>query len=439
MTQKLVRRSSSVQRARLAAAGLARDSEETVASSALNHPPIPSGRAEKLLRELLAPVTPEQFFAEYWEARYLHLDSGPEDRFESIVTPSDLSKLLVGRRLDLGDVKAVASGFTVAPGRFSTQSIESASDLIHGRADGNRLKALARDGATIILNRIHEQLPSLHSFCTMLGKAMRQVVWANGYITHPGGEGFGAHYDTHDVFILQINGAKKWLIRPAPLPLASADIPHRVLGAELESLETVEEVVLKQGDLLYLARGQVHSATCSDQQTRSIHITVGMQPITLFDVAVEALRGAALSDERLRRSFAPPPASGAASMPGSDQIAAVVGELAAAPDGEAAYARLCWTAQGTRTSGPADLIHGFSLDRSTRYRFAEDADLVVVDGSASIVFRGTLIELPDAAAADLTRLWGMESFSHDDLGRDPDATVEETLAGLLEDDVIVPE
>ncbi len=436
MTTKRVLNQWSTTRAQLAAAGLVQDNEEAAASLALNHPPIPSGRAEKLLREFLDPVSPEQFFAENWEKQYLHLESTVADRFESILKLSDLNELFMGRRLDMSEVSAVATGYVVAPGRYSASSIKSASDLTKGRVDGHKLKALARDGATIILNRVNEQIPSLHSFCTLLGKAMRQSVWANCYITLPGGEGFRDHYDTHDVFILQLDGAKKWLIRPSPIQLPSAEIPHRVLDAPLR--EPVEEVMLKQGDLLYLARGQVHSATCSDQQTRSIHITIGMQSITCFDVVVEALRGAFFKDDRLRQSFASPPASGDATLPNNRQISDLIREIAPSLDGEAAYGRLCWMAEDQRTSGSADLVRNFSWDRSIRYQFADDADLVVAGRGSSVIFRGTQIEIPETAVADLTRLWGMPSFSYDDVEKLTGAETEDTIATLIEDEILIP-
>jgi len=427
MTTKRVLNQWSTTRAQLAAAGLLQDNKDAAASLALNHPPIPSGRAEKLLKEFLDPVSPEQFFAEVWEKRYLHLESTAADRFDSILKLSDLNELLVGRRLDMNEVSAVATGYVVAPGRYSASSIKSASDLTKGRVDGHKLKALARDGATIILNRVNEQIPSLHSFCTLLGKAMRQSVWANCYITLP---------DTHDVFILQIDGAKKWLIRPSPLHLPSAEIPHRVLDAPLR--EPVEEVMLKQGELLYLARGQVHSATCSDQQTRSIHITIGMQSITCFDVVVEALRGAFFKDDRLRQSFASPPASGNTELPNNSQISDLIREIAPDLDGEAAYGRLCWMAEDQRTSGPADLVRSFSLDRSIRYQFADDADLVVAGSSSSVMFRGTQIEILESAVADLTKLWGMPSFSYDDVEKLSGAETEDTIATLIEDEILIP-
>ena len=32
----------------------------------------------------------------------------------------------------------------------------------------------------------------------------------NAYITPPENQGFAAHYDTHDVFVLQVSGSKRW-------------------------------------------------------------------------------------------------------------------------------------------------------------------------------------------------------------------------------------
>ena len=44
----------------------------------------------------------------------------------------------------------------------------------------------------------------------------------NAYITPPENQGFAAHYDTHDVFVLQVAGSKRWTIHAPvlehPLP-----------------------------------------------------------------------------------------------------------------------------------------------------------------------------------------------------------------------------
>ena len=44
-------------------------------------------------------------------------------------------------------------------------------------------------------------------------------------MTPPQNQGFSAHYDTHDVFVLQVAGSKRWVVHPPVLadPLPGQD------------------------------------------------------------------------------------------------------------------------------------------------------------------------------------------------------------------------
>ena len=52
------------------------------------------------------------------------------------------------------------------------------------------------------------------------------IQWTlNVYLTPPSSQGFTAHYDAHDVFILQIAGSKHWRLYDAPLRLPMESQP----------------------------------------------------------------------------------------------------------------------------------------------------------------------------------------------------------------------
>ena len=55
-------------------------------------------------------------------------------------------------------------------------------------------------------------------FARDLGAALAQPLQVNAYLTPPGNQGFATHYDTHDVFVLQVDGRKRWRIHPPVLP-----------------------------------------------------------------------------------------------------------------------------------------------------------------------------------------------------------------------------
>jgi ribosomal protein L16 Arg81 hydroxylase len=118
---------------------------------------------------------------------------------------------------------------------------------------------------------------------------------ANAYVTPPANRGFDAHYDVHDVFVLQTAGQKRWIVhRPVhvdPLP-SQPWTDHRAAITERVADEAVIDAVLSPGDALYLPRGWIHSA--ESLETTSIHLTVGVSAVTALDVVrslVETLAG----------------------------------------------------------------------------------------------------------------------------------------------------
>lgn len=167
----------------------------------------------------------------------------------------------------------------------------------------DRVLELFADGHTIVLQALHRLWPPLIDFAAQLTAELGHPAQINAYITPASAQGFGAHYDVHDVFILQIDGRKQWIVHePVFLhPLRTqpwGDHRDAVAGRTREG--SAIDTVLEPGDVLYLPRGYIHSAkalggTC-------IHLTVGVQPYTR-QTLVEAIAALAADDHLLRRSL----------------------------------------------------------------------------------------------------------------------------------------
>ncbi len=87
--------------------------------------------------------------------------------------------------------------------------------------------------------------------------------------------------------------------------------------------------MLRPGDALYLPRGYLHSAVAQGEV--SIHLTVGVHPLTAYDLARELIAAAA-ADRELRRSL--PLGLDVTDLDAvTDQVRAAAKRLAAAVDG----------------------------------------------------------------------------------------------------------
>ena len=122
------------------------------------------------------------------------------------------------------------------------------------------------------------------------------------------------HHDTHDVFVLQVAGEKRWLVYEPVLELPLKDQRY---SPELGGPgEVVHDVVLRAGDTMYLPRGWLHQAMTSDVD--SLHLTVGVNLYTWIEALRAALK-ACENEVELRRSV---PADGE----GGPDLAALLAE-----------------------------------------------------------------------------------------------------------------
>ncbi len=248
--------------------------------------------ATRRLDWLLDPVTPEVFFQEYFERKPLLLQGRGADRYRDVLSFEALDTVLTTRDLKHPDVLAVDAAKQLTEQDFTFEG---------GFIDVLRISQLYADGATLIFNQLERQWPALAGFCRDLEAALSTDVQANVYLTPKKSQGFRPHYDSHDVFVLQVEGRKHWLVYDTPmvLPLRRQDFDPEAFKPG----EVTQEFILEPGDMFYLPRGVMHDARALEGE--SLHITVGIKPVTWADALVELVARAALNDPSLRRSLPP--------------------------------------------------------------------------------------------------------------------------------------
>jgi bifunctional lysine-specific demethylase and histidyl-hydroxylase NO66 len=153
-------------------------------------------------------------------------------------------------------------------------------------ADVERVLAEFDAGATIVIQGLHLNRAETATFCTALEGAVGHPVQANAYYTPRGSQGLAVHHDTHDVFVLQIAGEKRWLVYEPVLELPLKEQRYRA-DVDGQPGEAVIDTVLGAGDALYLPRGWLHEARTSDVD--SLHLTVGINVYTWLDAVRDAL------------------------------------------------------------------------------------------------------------------------------------------------------
>ena len=237
---------------------------------------------------------PHTFATEYWGRRPLLSRNGalPRD-FGDLLSPDMVDELIAERGVRAPFIRLANEGDVLAkdcylgPAGFGAEMPD--------QVDSAKVLTQFAAGATIVLQGLHRLWPPVIGFVRHLVDDLGHPVQANAYITPSGNRGFDPHYDVHDVFVLQTAGQKRWVVHepvhPHPLP-SQPWTQHRDAVTERAAGEPLIDTVLSTGDALYLPRGWVHSAQALDGT--SIHLTVGVSPVTGVDVAravVDALAG----------------------------------------------------------------------------------------------------------------------------------------------------
>ncbi|MDQ1599361.1 MAG: bifunctional lysine-specific demethylase and histidyl-hydroxylase [Actinomycetota bacterium] len=175
--------------------------------------------------------------------------------------------------------------------------------LVGDQVADDRVLELFLDGHTVVLQGLHRLWPPLIDFAGALTTDLGHPVQVNAYVTPASSQGFSAHYDVHDVFVLQVAGEKRWRIHPPVLDAPTRDQPwtdHRAAVAARAEEPPVIDAVLRPGDALYLPRGYLHAAEALGGVT--CHLTVGVHPVTRQHL-IEALVAIAADEPALRSSL----------------------------------------------------------------------------------------------------------------------------------------
>ncbi|WP_019961007.1 cupin domain-containing protein [Woodsholea maritima] len=246
------------------------------------------------LDNLLAPITPPDFFAQYYEQKPLRLCGvGDGERFGPLLSLARIDDILASHTLHQGELD-------MARAHPPLRSEDFTSD--QGIIDRGAVARHFQEGATIILPQLHLRERILGEFVRALEQDFSAHVQTNIYLTPANAQGFKTHYDGHDVFILQVEGRKRWRLYDSPIPT-----PYRgekFVPGQFEPGEPSDDFVLEPGDVLYIPRGLMHDAISLEGEA-SLHITTGILVKTWADFMLEAVSNAALNVPALRRSLPP--------------------------------------------------------------------------------------------------------------------------------------
>jgi ribosomal protein L16 Arg81 hydroxylase len=248
------------------------------------------------LKRLLHPLELGTFKTQYWEQQPLILNRSDPSFYQHLLSLSDVDYILSHSTIRSSDIRLVQDGQ-----ELSISNLRAAGENL----SVGGLEAVFqqyRKGTTINLLFLHEHWPPLKRLCQSIAAELSVGVQVNVYLTPPNERGLKTHYDTHDVFVLQTYGAKRWRIYHSPIRLPLLDRPYTA-DASKGPRDPKVEITLNSGDLLYIPRGYLHDAASLDSS--SLHLTIGIKPVTWASVILDAVQSVIDQDLRMRESLPP--------------------------------------------------------------------------------------------------------------------------------------
>lgn len=224
---------------------------------------------------IVAPMSVDEFDTSFWGRYPLRVARQDPKYFAGVPSLRDVDGLITTTVVDVdakhGKLVRVGTG-----GEFSERPFRPTED---GRVDIQDIYRAYSDGYTVVLNLLELRSPYVAKICRALESDLGYRVGANFYLTPPGAQGFAAHYDSHDVMVVQIHGEKRWRVGDSPYPDVSGP------GNAMEDFaERSLDWTLTAGDTMYLPKGCPHQAVTGD--CSSLHITFGLATLSWSDLGV---------------------------------------------------------------------------------------------------------------------------------------------------------
>ncbi|WP_343074557.1 cupin domain-containing protein [Nakamurella aerolata] len=264
-----------------------------------------------VLQSRLLQIPLAEFGEKYWATKALLTRArdattpGPAG-FHDLFSAAAVDELVSRRGLRAPFLRVAKNGATLPDTAFTRPAGVGAS--IADQLDDTALWRHFADGATLVLQALHRTWQPVADFSSALAEDLGHPVQANAYITPPQNRGFDDHYDVHDVFVMQIEGSKRWIIHEPVHRDPLRDQPWSDRADEVARAAETEpaiDTVLEPGDVLYLPRGWLHAAQAQGEV--SIHLTLGIHVWTRYALAEQLLQDAlsALRDDPEMRSTLP--------------------------------------------------------------------------------------------------------------------------------------
>ncbi len=239
-------------------------------------------------------LTPDDFRAEYFEQKPRHFRGALAER---PFTWSDIDQLLHVIDPRVPTIRVFHHG-EVPAHAYTEEFVEVGQS--RRRLNKTKFYEYMGNGATLQINWLERHSVAAKRLCLEVGRFAGTQTTGNAYLSFAGDGTFGEHWDTHDVFAIQLIGRKRWRIFAPTFPLPLTRQTHDRSGHTCPAEPTLE-LALEEGDVMYLPRGWWHHVI--PLEVGSFHLSVGCYPPSMFDYIIQTSAKCLEQQIGARRAF----------------------------------------------------------------------------------------------------------------------------------------
>ena len=191
---------------------------------------------------LLGGLSPEQFMRRHWQKKPLLVRQALPG-VEPPLTRTQLARLAASEDVESRLVSAFEGRWALYPGPVA------------------KLPAFSKPGWTLLVQGLEQHVSAAYDLLS----AFRFVPEARlddlmiSYATDGGG--VGPHVDSYDVFLIQVQGKRRWRIGRQRDAQMLTDVPLKIIA----NFEPEQEFLLEAGDMLYLPPGWAHDGVAEGE------------------------------------------------------------------------------------------------------------------------------------------------------------------------------
>ncbi|MER7908957.1 cupin domain-containing protein [Streptomyces sp. NPDC096068] len=229
------------------------------------------------MEDVVSTLTADGFLSQVYHHEHRVFPAAAE-KIRDVFGWGDLNEVLETHQLRSPQMRLSRDGRQLAEAAYmEARTVRRGRRRV--RVDPVKLRAALSEGHTLAMRYLDEIHPGVSQLSAAFERRLLSDFEFNLYASWAPTGSFNAHWDDHDVFVIQLQGRKRWRVFGRnEFSMHPAD---SAMGTP--PTEVIDDLVLSPGDVLFLPRGFWHDPVT--EEGPSLHITGSIPCTTGMDLA----------------------------------------------------------------------------------------------------------------------------------------------------------